>query len=477
MYNGHADVTALIDGTGTVKASYYYDSWGNIVEKTGTVNNSITYSGYQYDSEDGLYYLNARMYDPKIARFMQEDTYRGQANDPLSLNIYTYCSNNPIMYADPTGHVAGSVVDYMNSQGMNSSYSARKVEAAKLGITNYTGTAAQNTLMLQKLQTPAPTPKPTPAPVVVKKTEPVVPQKKATESVNSNSSTSTTGTVTVNGQAYNIYVPQVSNGTNSSINGGGWTTVQTIKGSDKDFDFVGAVVQSVGNLGDNTQNTVAENSHNEIQNNEIIRKNGSDKGTLNLGVSNERLTGVGGLVIDTVVGAAKSIGDNTNTTNFQVVIQQNGNQQRAVIEVGNPKSKLSTSGEYYLLPKGATGIEGLQVGALENALDDAGYGKYTASGFLGETNIKATISESHDTNPYTGYIGFDSKGNMTFTPIVYKDDKVQIVTYNNFDGFTWGEKTTYTFNNNSQGGALPVAGKYNNLISGALGTKGVTISK
>lgn len=45
------------------------------------------------------------MYDPEIARFMQEDTYRGQTNDPLSLNLYSYCYNNPIRYWDPTGHV------------------------------------------------------------------------------------------------------------------------------------------------------------------------------------------------------------------------------------------------------------------------------------------------------------------------------------------------------------------------------------
>ena len=44
------------------------------------------------------------MYDAKIARFMQEDTYRGSANDPLSLNLYSYCHNEPMMYTDPTGH-------------------------------------------------------------------------------------------------------------------------------------------------------------------------------------------------------------------------------------------------------------------------------------------------------------------------------------------------------------------------------------
>jgi hypothetical protein len=46
------------------------------------------------------------MYDPKIARFLQEDTYRGDPNDPLSLNLYAYCRNNPLAYWDPSGNDA-----------------------------------------------------------------------------------------------------------------------------------------------------------------------------------------------------------------------------------------------------------------------------------------------------------------------------------------------------------------------------------
>ena len=106
MYNGHADVTALLDNTGAIVATYYYDAFGNIVEQTGNVNNSITYAGYQYDKEAGLYYLNARMYEPVTARFLQEDTYRGDRKDPLSLNLYTYCYNEPMIYTDPDGHFA-----------------------------------------------------------------------------------------------------------------------------------------------------------------------------------------------------------------------------------------------------------------------------------------------------------------------------------------------------------------------------------
>ena len=103
MYNGHADVTALISNYGQVVGIYDYDPFGNIIEHTGT-DSPYTYAGYRYDTETELYYLNARMYDPKIARFLQEDTYRGDLKDPLSLNLYVYCENNPLIYFDPTGH-------------------------------------------------------------------------------------------------------------------------------------------------------------------------------------------------------------------------------------------------------------------------------------------------------------------------------------------------------------------------------------
>jgi len=49
--------------------------------------------------------LNARYYDSITARFLSEDSCRGSNADPLSLNLYTYCYHNPIIYIDPTGHI------------------------------------------------------------------------------------------------------------------------------------------------------------------------------------------------------------------------------------------------------------------------------------------------------------------------------------------------------------------------------------
>jgi RHS repeat-associated protein len=86
-----------------------YDSFGNIVDETGDAENSITFAGSVFDREVNLYYMNARYYDARIARFMTEDTFRGDPGDALSLNLYTYCSNNPLIYYDPTGHFKLSI--------------------------------------------------------------------------------------------------------------------------------------------------------------------------------------------------------------------------------------------------------------------------------------------------------------------------------------------------------------------------------
>ncbi len=104
LYNGHADVVALINSGGTAQAPYTYDAFGVPLSSTGTAKNPIRYGGYEFDEETGYYYLKSRFYDPKTARFLQEDTYRGTTMDPLSLNLYAYCHNNPVVYWDPTGH-------------------------------------------------------------------------------------------------------------------------------------------------------------------------------------------------------------------------------------------------------------------------------------------------------------------------------------------------------------------------------------
>lgn len=43
---------------------------------------------------------------------MGEDTYEGDINNPLTLNLYTYVKNNPLRYTDPMGHEAVPNIDW-----------------------------------------------------------------------------------------------------------------------------------------------------------------------------------------------------------------------------------------------------------------------------------------------------------------------------------------------------------------------------
>ncbi|MEC0230636.1 RHS repeat-associated core domain-containing protein [Paenibacillus alba] len=105
LHNGHGDVVNLMDRTGMTKLnSYQYDIWGNIVSQQENVPQLFKYSGEMFDDATSLQYLRARWYDPSMGRFVNEDTYEGQLDNPLSLNLYTYVSNNPLRYTDPSGH-------------------------------------------------------------------------------------------------------------------------------------------------------------------------------------------------------------------------------------------------------------------------------------------------------------------------------------------------------------------------------------
>lgn len=105
LYNGHGDVVQLTNTVGSVIKSYNYDAFGNEKNTDSIDTNVFRYCGEYFDKETGTYYLRARYYDPTIGRFISEDSVWGKDSDPLSLNLYTYCSSNPIAFVDPTGHI------------------------------------------------------------------------------------------------------------------------------------------------------------------------------------------------------------------------------------------------------------------------------------------------------------------------------------------------------------------------------------
>jgi len=72
--------------------------------------NSFAYTGAVIDTETGLYYMNARYYEPETGRFISEDTYRGEGE--VFWNLYMYCDGDPVNNTDPTGHAKYKLVGF-----------------------------------------------------------------------------------------------------------------------------------------------------------------------------------------------------------------------------------------------------------------------------------------------------------------------------------------------------------------------------
>ncbi len=111
--NLQGDVIGIYDTNGTRVAGYAYDAFGNCSITSDTTKlsvahaNSFRYRGYYYDEDTKLYYLNSRYYSPEWRRFISpDDTSYLDPETPNGLNLYAYCNNDPVNYADPSGNLA-----------------------------------------------------------------------------------------------------------------------------------------------------------------------------------------------------------------------------------------------------------------------------------------------------------------------------------------------------------------------------------
>ncbi len=104
--NLQGDVMYMVDEGGGEVASYDYDPYGKLLYARGDMAevNPIRYRGYYYDTETDFYYLQSRYYDPAICRFVNYDGYASTGQGLVGYNMFAYCNNNPVIYADPTGN-------------------------------------------------------------------------------------------------------------------------------------------------------------------------------------------------------------------------------------------------------------------------------------------------------------------------------------------------------------------------------------
>ncbi len=109
--NVQGDIVGIVDKSGKNMVKYVYDAWGNhAVEVLDSACaelsqlNPYRYRGYYYDTETGLYFLKTRYYDPEVGRFITIDDLSYIDPETINgLNLYAYCTNNPVMNIDPNG--------------------------------------------------------------------------------------------------------------------------------------------------------------------------------------------------------------------------------------------------------------------------------------------------------------------------------------------------------------------------------------
>ncbi len=107
FHGDHQGSLSLVtNGAGQKVYTANYHPFGDTAQSVGAKRTEWGYTGQKRDSLTGLYYYNARYYDPTMGRFITPDTIVQDPYDPQYLNRYAYCRNNPVNLVDPTGHIS-----------------------------------------------------------------------------------------------------------------------------------------------------------------------------------------------------------------------------------------------------------------------------------------------------------------------------------------------------------------------------------
>lgn len=118
--------TLVTDSEGKTVWTGDVTPFGEKVSGEGSFEGAVRFTGKEYDEDTGLYYFNARWYDPELGRFVEEDSYQGDINDPLTLNRYAYAGGNPLLYVDPTGHSFEEWMGWLNMLLVGSKIDTRR---------------------------------------------------------------------------------------------------------------------------------------------------------------------------------------------------------------------------------------------------------------------------------------------------------------------------------------------------------------
>ena len=105
FYDGHGNVTQIMNQSGTIVAHYEYDAFGNLtknVDQDGSGfnnENPFRFSTKFFNDETGHYYYGYRYYDPRDGRWLNRDPIGERG----SQNLYAFVGNDGVNWIDYLG--------------------------------------------------------------------------------------------------------------------------------------------------------------------------------------------------------------------------------------------------------------------------------------------------------------------------------------------------------------------------------------
>ena len=104
-FDYRGSTTAITDINGNVTDTFTYDTYGNLISRTGTSVVIFLYNGRDgvVTDNNGLIYMRARYYSPELRRFINADIIAGEISNAITLNRYAYANGNPVSNIDPFG--------------------------------------------------------------------------------------------------------------------------------------------------------------------------------------------------------------------------------------------------------------------------------------------------------------------------------------------------------------------------------------
>ncbi len=131
-------IYGIVDESGTLVGKYEYSAYGKctiLIDTDGIATiNPFRFKCYYYDTESGMYYCQTRYFVPEWGRWLNADNVGFLQFDNINgMNLFAYCNNSPVMYADPSGEILLSLLFAAISGAFISGLASTLVQLATTG--------------------------------------------------------------------------------------------------------------------------------------------------------------------------------------------------------------------------------------------------------------------------------------------------------------------------------------------------------